>query len=102
VFIILIGENIKMLRESNKMTVRELAAKINLSPSYISGIENNKANPTIDKLKKIADAFNISVKDLLNGEEIEGDNKELLFKISKLNKSDKELIKNMIERFKKG
>ena len=91
-----------MLRESNKMTVRELAAKINLSPSYISGIENNKANPTIDKLKKIADAFNISVKDLLNGEEIEGDNKELLFKISKLNKSDKELIKNMIERFKKG
>ncbi|WP_258880071.1 helix-turn-helix domain-containing protein [Clostridium estertheticum] len=91
-----------MLRESNKMTVRELAAKCNLSPSYISGIENNKANPTIDKLKKIADVFSVPVKYLINGEEIEGDNKELLLKISKLDKNDKELIKNMIERFKKG
>ena len=91
-----------MLRESNKMTVRELAAKSKLSPSYISGIENNKANPTIDKLKKIADALNVPVKTLIVGEEIEGDNKDLLFKISKLDSNDKEMIKKMIERFKKN
>ena len=91
-----------MLRESNKMTVRELAIKSNLSPSYISGIENNKANPTIDKLKKIADALNVPVKTLIVGEEIEGDNKDLLFKISKLDSNDKEMIKKMIERFKKN
>ena len=84
------------------MTVRELATKSGLSPSYISGIENNKANPTLDKLKQIADALGVPVKDLIIGEEIEGDNKELLFKISKLDSDDKEMIRKMIERFKKN
>lgn len=98
----MIGDNVKMIRNSKGMTVRGLAGKCGMSHGYISDIENGRGNPTIDKLQLIADALEVSIKNFIDDEEIPGENKELLSKISKLDKKDKELIKSMIERFKKS
>lgn len=60
-----LNENIKLYREKNKITKSELARLINVSPSYITKLENGeKQNPTLEILMKIAKALNVELSDL--------------------------------------
>lgn len=56
-----IGDKIKKLRQSLKLTGKELADKIGVSKVAISQYENNKAKPTLENLKKIADVGNVDL-----------------------------------------
>lgn len=56
--------NLKKIRIKKHLTVRALAEKTELSPSYISGIENNTANPTLDVIKKICKALNKKIEEI--------------------------------------
>lgn len=56
-----IGENVKKYRNAKKLTQKELADKANISRSYLADVENNRYNPSIDVLKSIADALNVSI-----------------------------------------
>lgn len=56
-----IGDKIKKLRQSLKLTGKELADKIGVSKVAISQYENNKTKPTIENLKKIADVGNVDL-----------------------------------------
>ena len=48
-----LGIKIKTLREKNKISKSELARLINISPAYVTMLENGlKKNPSIDILKK--------------------------------------------------
>lgn len=49
-----IGTNMKLLREGKGITMANLANVLDVSSSHISQIENNKTNPSISMLKKIA------------------------------------------------
>jgi len=42
-----IGEKLRALRKSKGLTTNELAEKVNVSQSYISRFENNRAIPAI-------------------------------------------------------
>jgi transcriptional regulator with XRE-family HTH domain len=42
-----------------------LAKKVDISPAYLSQIENEKRNPTVDTLKEIAMALNLEVEMLI-------------------------------------
>ena len=64
-----IGEKLKELRERKGLTMRDVAAKIDIDPSYISKIEKGKA-PSLDKLKKLADLYGTTIASLF-GDEIE-------------------------------
>lgn len=60
-----LNENIKLYREKNKITKSELARLINVSPSYITKLENGeKQNPSLEILMKIAKALNVELSDL--------------------------------------
>ena len=64
-----IGEQIKITRENKNLSKSELAKKINVSPAYITMLENGKkTNPSYDVINKIADALYISLDELLNDE----------------------------------
>lgn len=52
-----IGEKLRRLRKSLNMTTQELADKVNVSQSYISRFENNKAIPDIEMLSRILHAL---------------------------------------------
>lgn len=55
---------IKELRLIKKLTVRALAKKAKVAPSYISELENdleNKKNPTKEIMEKIAEALEKTV-----------------------------------------
>lgn len=52
-----ISTQISLIRGTAQITQKELAAKCGLTQANISNIENGVSKPTIDSLKKIADAL---------------------------------------------
>lgn len=54
-----IGKNIRLLRKSAKVTLRSFAKKIAISPSFLSDVEREKSNPSIDMAERIADGLGV-------------------------------------------
>lgn len=63
------GKRIKKKRESLGFQMKELSTRIGVTPSLISQIESGKAYPSIVTLKKVADALNSTVGDLIGENE---------------------------------
>ena len=68
------GAVIKELREKNKMTQLQLADKLGVSDKTISKWETGKGYPDITLLEPIAEAFRISVTELISGNTIHNEN----------------------------
>ena len=68
------GAVIKELREKNRMTQRELAEKLGVSDKTVSKWETAKGYPDITLLEPIAEAFRISVTELISGNPIHNAN----------------------------
>ena len=72
----MLGEKIKLYRESKKMTQVEIAEALGVKPATVSKYESGALEPNIESLKKLSEIFDISIDDLL---------KEDHFDISKIN-----------------
>ena len=59
-----LGKRIKSLRKKAGLTQEELANAINISPHFLSRIENGKEKPSLDTIEKIAETLDVSVYDL--------------------------------------
>lgn len=57
----MLAKRIKYLRELKKWTQAMLAAKANVSRSYISELERGTREPTVGILKNIAEAFQVPI-----------------------------------------
>lgn len=69
----MIGEALRLMRVYHDMKAVELAQQLNISSSYLSEIEHQKKQPTIDLIKKYAVIFNIKPSAILFfSEEVEG------------------------------
>ena len=69
-----IGERIKELRKSKKVSQKELAQKTGLSIGSIQGYEQGRYNPKLEAIVKIAGALGVDLKvfyDVLSKENIE-------------------------------
>lgn len=77
--------NIKNIRISKNISIKELSKRTGLSRTYIRDLENqNKTNPTLTALNKIAIALNVNIKDLFYSEiEIESLKQEMYKRIDK-------------------
>ena len=64
------GAVIKELREKNKMTQQALAEKLGVSDKTVSKWETGKGYPDITLLEPIAEAFGVSVSELISGNAI--------------------------------
>ncbi len=69
------GAVIKRLRESKRMTQEELAEKIHVSSKAVSKWETLQGFPDISLLEPLAKALDISVIELLSGEDIRNRNR---------------------------
>lgn len=63
-----LGNRIQNLRNINKMTAKELAERIDVSPSFVSSIENNATKVSLSTLAKICDALGVSLAEFFNPE----------------------------------
>lgn len=59
------GEQLRDLRETAGMTLREVAVNIEIDPSLLAKIERSQRQPTKHLIKNIADFFNVNEKELL-------------------------------------
>ena len=60
-----IADNLRQIRAKNRISQDELAELCGISQQYICKIENEKVNPSISILFKIADSLKITVNDLI-------------------------------------
>lgn len=60
-----IGETLRKIREEKGMSQGDIARKIKVHRTYISGIERGIRNPTVKNIEKIADALGVSPHTLL-------------------------------------
>ena len=68
------GAVIRELREKSKMTQQQLADLLGVSDKTVSKWETGKGYPDITLLEPIADAFRISVTELISGNPIHNEN----------------------------
>lgn len=60
-----ISERMRRLRKENKLTQKELAKKLYVTPSTVSKWENGVAVPDIYAVTRMADVFGVPVAELL-------------------------------------
>ncbi|MBP1743258.1 MAG: transcriptional regulator, family [Firmicutes bacterium] len=56
-----ISDKIKELRKEKGLTLKDLSAKTGLSVSFLSQVENGASSLAITSLKKIAEAFDVTI-----------------------------------------
>lgn len=61
-----LGLRIKELRKEKNFSQEELANLSNLDRTYINSVENGKRNISIINIEKIANAFNLTLRDFFN------------------------------------
>jgi transcriptional regulator with XRE-family HTH domain len=60
-----IGEKIKNLRKNNKWSQAELAGRVDVHVTHISRLETERYAPSLELLKKLAEAFEVTTDYLL-------------------------------------
>jgi transcriptional regulator with XRE-family HTH domain len=67
-----VGSRVRTLRAQQKMTLPALADKAKISKGLLSKLENEADyNPSLDTLYKIAEAFEVTLADLLETEQVQ-------------------------------
>lgn len=61
-----LSQKLKSLRTEHNMTQRELAEKMNVARTTITGYETKSRQPSFEKLTVLAEIFNVSVDYLIN------------------------------------
>ncbi len=100
------ASNLKVFRAGKKISQEELANKIGIHPNHLSRYERGLASPSIDVVQKMAEAFEISIDQLVFGMEQNIDasinDRELvsLFKkVQLLTDKQKEMVKEFLSSF---
>lgn len=85
---------IKPLRKSRNISLYELSNLTGVSRTYLRNLENNKSfNPTLFILDKIAEALNVTIKDLFYYDnDIDDLKKEMYFRIEKYGINSREVM----------
>jgi len=88
-----LGSNIRKVREAKGLASKEVAISCKMDPGQYSRIENNKTDPALSSLVKIAKALGVSVSELFAADDIFKDvnsvDKTLMEKISLIDGLDK-------------
>jgi transcriptional regulator with XRE-family HTH domain len=66
-FLILMGRKIKKTRKARGLIQEQIAAMTKSEKANLSRIESGKTNSTVMTLKKIAEAMQVPVSDLITG-----------------------------------
>jgi XRE family transcriptional regulator of biofilm formation len=62
----MLGDQIQKLRHERKLTLSQLAAKTEISKSYLSHLERNiQKNPSMEVLMKLSAALDVEIQSLI-------------------------------------
>jgi transcriptional regulator with XRE-family HTH domain len=60
-------KHLRRLREFSGKSIRQLAREAEISHSHLAYVESGKRKPKEGVVKKLADALDVSMNDLING-----------------------------------
>jgi transcriptional regulator with XRE-family HTH domain len=60
------ARNVRRYRRINDISQEQLALMAGMSRSYVSGVEREERNVSIDNMGKMAEALGVALKDLLD------------------------------------
>jgi transcriptional regulator with XRE-family HTH domain len=63
---VVVGENIRRIRQQHRMTQEKLAFEAELDLTYIGGIERGRRNPSLLVMARIAKALSVPLVKLLS------------------------------------
>jgi transcriptional regulator with XRE-family HTH domain len=66
-----VGVAIRLLRRDRRLTIEDLAFAADMHPTYLSGIERGRRNPTWVKLVALARALDVPVSALARDAEVQ-------------------------------
>lgn len=103
---IMIGENIKRIREAKKLSQKEVITAIGMGAAQYSRIENGKTDPSISTVEKIAKALGVTMAQLFTNsddlKEVHSLNKTLMERVTlidSLNKEEQKTIFTILDAF---
>jgi transcriptional regulator with XRE-family HTH domain/quercetin dioxygenase-like cupin family protein len=64
-----LGLRLRMARQKSGLSLRELARRLSVSPSFLSQIENGKSQPSVATLYSMAQMLKVSIDHLFEGED---------------------------------
>jgi len=67
-----LGERLRELRNRQDWTLRDVAARTGVSIGHQSDMERDTVKPSIDVLERMADAYGLTLSDLLCGVRVTG------------------------------
>ena len=59
-----VSKNIQYLRRAKGLSQETLSDAARIHPTYLSGVEGGKRNPSLDVLGRIADALEVDISEL--------------------------------------
>jgi transcriptional regulator with XRE-family HTH domain len=62
-----LGATIRRLREERNLSLKEVAMRSDLTPSFLSQVERNLTSPSVASLRKVAQAFGVPLTSLFQG-----------------------------------
>ena len=65
----MLAENLKKCRQEKGLSRDTLAHKVGITTGYVISLENKKRNPSIDVVVKLASALEVSLDELILGEQ---------------------------------
>lgn len=92
-YFMLIGKNIRKIREAKGLSQKEVALTCKMDSGHYSRLENDKSDPALSSLAKIAKALGVNVAELFTADDVFKDvnsiDKTLMEKISLIELLDK-------------
>ena len=90
------GLRLKELREAKKLSQKEVATRLNVVPSTISGYESNTITPSLEQFARLAILYNTSLDYMM------GLDNRTCFYLDGLNKSQQQTILDIVDRLKQS
>ncbi|MGF2056072.1 helix-turn-helix domain-containing protein [Vagococcus fluvialis] len=91
-----VGDKIQELRKLNHMTAKELAQQIDVSPPFVSAIENNSTKLSLATLYHICEVLNVSLSEFFD-EELSPVEQRLISTIKRMPDNKKSELLSFIE-----
>ena len=88
------GLRLKELREAKKLSQSEVAARLNVVPSTISGYESNTITPSLEQFARLAILYNTSLDYMM------GLDNRTCFYLDGLSKDQQQAILDIVNRLK--
>lgn len=100
----IVGNKLKNLRLATGLSAEQVAQAVDISQSYLSRFERNKAIPNIDILGRLCKFYNITLSEFFHDEKTNNEigYYKLIVNAKTLTPDQLNILNQIVEQFKKG